>query len=113
MVEKPLSNGNNGDPKPDQDLRGRFAKGNKAAVGRRKMHAAHVQRLRTAMFASFSVESVQRVVAELEILAEQGNIQAIKEYLDRAVGKPLPLDVVERLQQIEEALGIEVPVTDD
>lgn len=65
------------------------------------------------MYAAFTPDAVLRVVAELETLAEEGNIQAIKEYLDRAVGKPLPLDVVERLQQIEEALGIEVTVSDD
>ena len=104
-----VENGNNG----NHDNRGRFAKGNKSAVGRRKRQAEHVGKLRTAMYAAFTADGVLRVVAELETLAEEGNIQAIKEYLDRAVGKPLPLDVVERLQQIEEALGIEVPATDD
>ena len=106
-----VANGANGNS--NHDSRGRFAKGNKVAVGRRKKQAEHVARLRTAMYAAFTPEGVLRVVAELETLAEEGNIQAIKEYLDRAVGKPLPLDIVERLQQIEESLGIEVPTSDD
>ena len=106
-----VGNGPNGNS--NHDRRGRFAKGNQAAVGRRRKQAEHVGKLRTAMYAAFTPEGVLRVVAELETLAEDGNVQAIKEYLDRAVGKPLPLDIVERLQQIEEALGIEVLASDD
>lgn len=93
----------------NKDANGRFVKGNKAAVGRRAKHAEHVGKLRAAMLAAMTPESVLRIMATLETEAENGNLVAIKEYLDRAVGKPLPLDVVERLEQLETLLGVEVP----
>jgi hypothetical protein len=109
VANNPLDNGHNGN---HDNRTGRFAKGNKAAVGRRARHAEHVGKLRTAMLAAMTPESVLRIMATLEAEAENGNIVAIKEYLDRAVGKPLPLDVVERLEQLEKLLGVEVPEAD-
>lgn len=98
------NNGNNHDSRT-----GRFTKGNQAAVGRRKAHAEHVGKLRTAMLAAMTPDSVLRIMATLETEAEKGNVVAIKEYLDRAVGKPLPLDIVERLEQLEKLLNIQAP----
>lgn len=86
---------------------GQFVKGNKASRG--NPHAAKVAKLRSAMLAAMTPDAVVRIIAELETLAESGDVQAIKEYLDRAVGKPIPLDVIERLEQVEAALGLEVP----
>lgn len=98
---------------PNQDSNGRFVAGNKAAVGRRAKHAEHVGKLRTAMLAAMTPNAVLTIMATLEAEAERGNLVAIKEYLDRAVGKPLPLDVVERLEQLEKLLGVEVPHVED
>ena len=55
------------------------------------------------MVSAFTTDGVLRVIAALETLAEDSNVHAIKEYLDRAVGKPIALDVAERIRELEEA----------
>ena len=46
-------------------------------------------------------EAIERVIAALIAQAESGNVQAIKEVLDRGVGRPLEFDIIERLEQLE------------
>jgi len=60
------------------------------------------------MVSAFTTDGDLHVIAALETLAEDSNVHAIKEYLDRAVGKPITPDVVERIRELEEELGIEI-----
>ena len=81
---------------------GRFTAGNK--FGRGNKLAAEVHNLRRAMFAAVTPEDVQAAMKALVAEGRAGNVVAIKELLDRLVGKPIELDYQERLEQLEEFL---------
>lgn len=89
---KPIDNGNNG-----RDQSGRFAQGNRAAVGRRPAHAEKAGRLRTAAIKAISTTDVQRVIKTLVKEAEAGNIPAARELLSRVSptikAEALPVEV--------------------
>jgi hypothetical protein len=78
---------------------GRFAPGNSGGPG--NPHAAAVGRLRAAMLAAVSPEDVAAIVRQLVELAKGGSVPAIREVLDRTVGKPVEVDLIERLECLE------------
>lgn len=98
MDERP-HNGSNGhlryDPKyhgPD----GRFKAGNPGGPGGCGPNFSHVQRFRAAFCRTLTPEDVEAVVRKLVELAVGGNMDAIREVLDRAVGKqPLQIELGE------------------
>ena len=55
---------------------------------------------------SITEEGIKECFEELRELIKKGSITAIKVYLEYGVGKPMPADVMERLNEIEAALGI-------
>ncbi len=89
-------------PNGDRDHRGRFLPGNGAAKG--NPHAAKVGKLRAALLNAIAAQDIRRVVKALVAEAERGNVQAAKELLDRAVGKPIEADLLERIQALENAI---------
>lgn len=93
------------DPSADgqRDERGRFTTGNR--LGRGNPHAAKVARLRSALLESVSEEDVRAVVEALLREAKAGNVQAVKELLERTLGRPEALDVLERVEALEELLA--------
>lgn len=94
MDSSPSTNGDNG-----RDNRGRFAPGNRA--GRGNPYARQAARLRAALLKAITAKDVETVVSSLIKEAKAGDVQAIREVLDRAVGKPLPADLLERLERLE------------
>ena len=97
----------NSHPSPDgfngRDEQGRFAAGNRG--GRGNPHAAQVGRLRAAMLESVTPEDIAAIIARLIELAKEGDVRAIKEVLDRTLGKPQEADFIERLEAIEASLA--------
>ncbi len=87
----------------DRDGRGRFLPGNNAAKG--NPHAARVGKLRGALLKAITAQEIRRVVKALVAEAEKGNVQAARELLDRAVGKPIEMDLIERVESLEIAAG--------
>ena len=81
---------------------GQFAPGNKAAKG--NPHASQVAKLRSAALRAVTEDKIESIIAKLVELAEEGNVQAAKEVLDRCLGKPQEADLVERIEQLEQAL---------
>jgi hypothetical protein len=80
--------------------RGRFAPGNRLARG--NPLAQRVQLLRTALLEAVSVDDIIEIVERLkrDAKARNGNTAA-KVLLDRVYGPPQPLDILERLEQLE------------
>ena len=96
MIE-PTANGANG-----RDEGGRFAKGNPGGPG--NPHAKRAQELRKAFYAAVSDEDLAEVVKALVREAKLGDVQAAREVLDRCLGKPEALDLIERLEDLENGL---------
>jgi len=98
MSETPLS--------PVSDGRGpggRFGKGNRLAVG--NPFARKVNMLRSAMLRAVSTTDMKAIVAKLVTDAKAGNVQAAKEVLERTLGRPQELDLMERLEKLEQQLA--------
>ena len=87
MARRPSTNGSNG-----RDARGRFVGGNAGGPG--NPHAKKVAKLRSAMLSAVTQKDFREVVKALIQRAKAGDVAAIRELLDRCIGKPtLPLDI--------------------
>ncbi len=82
--------------------KGRFAPGNK--IGKGNPHASKVHKLRSGLLKSVKVADLQGVMKKLVDAAKGGDVSAAKLLFDRLLGPPLPLDIEERLQALEEKL---------
>ncbi len=80
-------------------VNGKFLPGNRIGTG--NPAARQAQQLRFALMTAVTPEDVQRMVRRLVQLAEEGDVQAAKLILDRVLGPPVPLDVEERIAQLE------------
>ena len=69
-----------------RDASGRFVKGCKGGPG--NPHAQHVGQLRSALLEAVTAEDMEAIARKLVESAKAGNVQAVKELLDRLVGKP-------------------------
>jgi hypothetical protein len=93
MNEQPKENRDNG----DRDARGRFAPGNGGGPG--NPHAKATARLRAALMRAITPGDVEAAIAQLVVKAREGDLAAIKELLDRGIGRaqqarePIALDV--------------------
>ena len=95
MIDRPSTNGENG----ERNANGRFAKGNSGGPG--NPFAKRVARLRSALFKSVSPQDLREVVAALLKQAKAGDVASIKELLQRLLGPPEAIDLVERLDALE------------
>ena len=97
MSDSPSTNGGNG-----RSSGGRFAPGNRGGPG--NPHAKRVARLRSALFKAVTPADLRDVVAALLASAKGGDVPAAKELLQRLLGPPVELDLVERLDVLEKQL---------
>ena len=51
-----------------------------------------------------TAEDMRAVALKLVEMAKEGHVQAIRELIDRCVGKPHEADLIERIEQLEERL---------
>ena len=98
MTIPPSANGSNG-----RDDRGRFASGNPGGPG--NPLAAQVGRLRAALLEAVTPEDIAAIIARLIEQAKGGDVRAIREVLDRTLGKPQEADFIERLETLEATLA--------
>lgn len=98
--DAPLTNGENG-PSPGRDRRGRFAGGNRAAVGHSTGLAAKVAKLRAALVAAVSEEDIRRIADALVKRAADGDPGSIKLLFAYVLGRPVEHDVFARLESLE------------
>ena len=104
----PLANGSaTAGRDPDS---GKFMPGNKAAVGRGNPHASDVAALRAALYEAVTPARFKTALEAVLSKAENdGDIVALREIADRAIGKPSEqgLDMgplMERLEALEALL---------
>ena len=77
-----------------RDGGGRFAMGNRCAVG--NPHAKRVAELRAALLAAVTPEDIEEIARVLVKKSKGGDLVAIRELLDRTIGKspaPVVLDL--------------------
>lgn len=86
-------------PGTGRDGRGRFAPGNPGGPG--NPHASQVGALRAALLAAVTPEDLTAIVGKLVELAKGGDVRAIREVLDRTLGRPIEADLLERLAHLE------------
>ena len=99
MKESPSPNGANG----GRDTRGRFGKGNPGGPG--NPNAKKVAELRSTLLGAVSAADMRAVVKKLVGLAKGGDVTAAKVVLERLLGPPLPVDVEDRLAELEQRLS--------
>jgi len=98
MTTSPSPNGSNG-----RSRGGRFGRGNPGGPG--NPYAAQVGRWRVALTASVTEADMEAVVRALVKAAKAGEGWAVRELLDRTLGRPVEADLIERMEAIEAALS--------
>lgn len=82
-----------------RDARGRFGPGNPGGPG--NPFAAAAGRWRATLVASVTEEDIAAVVRALVNAAKRGESWAVRELMDRTLGKPVEADLIERLERLE------------
>lgn len=94
----------NSQPSPTESngrgTNGRFLPGNRLAKG--NPAARRAQALRFALMRAVTPADLTTIVAKLIELAAAGDVQAAKLILDRVLGPAVPIDIEERLAQLEQ-----------
>ena len=103
MNRSPSPNGSNGTAVKGRAASGRFAKGNPGGPG--NPYARQVGKLRSALLAAVTEDDIRAIVDKLVELAKDGEIRAIREVFDRTFGRPVEADLIERIEQLEQALA--------
>jgi hypothetical protein len=86
-----------------RDAQGRFAAGNPGGPG--NPFARQAASLRSALFDAVTPEDLAAVIRTLVAKAKEGNVPATRELLDRLLGKPEAIDLLDRLAQLEQLLA--------
>lgn len=99
----PLPNGPNGSS--DRDAKGRFRKGNAGGPG--NPFSAQAAKLRRELFSVVTPARLRKIVESVVRQAEGGDLIAAKLVIERVLGPPVGLDLLERLEKLEAALEAE------
>lgn len=100
MQAEPSTNGGNG-----RDTGGRFAKGNPGGPG--NPHARRVARLRTLLLETVTDDDLRAIVRAMVEQAKRGDLAAIREVLNRLIGRPTDSVDPDRLDLDEHRLAHE------
>lgn len=99
MNDTRLAKGING----DRDEHGRFVEGCQPGPG--NPYAKRTAELRAAMLDALTSDAVRRVVLRMIDSALDGDVAAARIVLERAVGRVLEPDLLERIDALEDALA--------
>ncbi len=97
MSKQPSTHGPDG-----RDGKGRFAVGNK--LGRGNPLAGRAARIRAALLEAVGPAEAKAIARQLVKMAKGGDLAAIRELLDRCIGKPAQTDLLQRIEALEEQL---------
>jgi len=95
MNGAPSTTGDNG----GRDSSGRFTAGNTVAKG--NPYAKRVAAFRQALMDAVTVEDIAQIARALVAKAKGGDTVATRIILDRLLGKPEALDILERIEALE------------
>jgi hypothetical protein len=87
---------------PGRDKTGRFRTGNAGGPG--NPLAGKIAKLRAALVEAVTDDDIREIARALIASAKSGDTRAIKELLDRTIGRPVEADFVERLEALEAAV---------
>lgn len=104
-MRSPSTHGPDGAPADNRDTRGRFATGNKC--GRGNPLAGRAAKIRAVLLRKLTTKKAAEITDVLIRLARSCDLAAIRELLDRTIGKPVQADVLERPEKLEERLGVD------
>ena len=93
-MNQPSTHGSNG-----QDGRGRFAPGNR--LGRGNPLAGRAAKIRAVLLRRLSPKLAGEIADALIAQAKAGDLAAIRELLDRTIGKPAATELLERIEALE------------
>ena len=91
-----------------RDTLGRFQKGNAAAKGHKNTMARRRQALTDTFLRELKQEDFKAIVRKLIDQAKEGDMTAIREVLDRALGRPIPFEPEKGIIDIEVILPPEL-----
>lgn len=89
----------------DRGPRGRFLPGNRFGGG--NPFAGQAAKLRAELFKAITPTKLRKIVKQLVAKAEAGDVVCAKVILERVLGPPIGLDVLERIERLEETLNDE------
>lgn len=95
MNDRPSTHGADG-----KDVEGRFAKGNK--LGKGNPLAGRAAKIRAVLLKKLTPTEAESIADVLIKQAKSGDLAAIRELLDRTIGKPAQAEILERLEALEE-----------
>lgn len=98
-MNEPSPSGSNG-----RNARGQFTAGNHASRG--NPLARRIGQLRSALVEAVTGEDMVAIARKLVELARGGDVLAMRLLLDRCLGRPEPLDIIARLETLEEELSL-------
>jgi len=81
------------DATTDRDSAGKFTKGNTASRGHKTPNASRTQLLHNALIQAVGPRDIRAITKVLIKMAKGGDIQAIKEVYDRALGKAVLAEI--------------------
>jgi len=99
------------DNKQPRDKKGRFLKGCPGGPGRPKVKLT-TNDWRELLQQAITTDDFAAVVRTLIVRAKEGDLKAIQELFDRTLGPPVAMDVLERLDALEERFRNESITTD-
>ena len=89
----------------NRDSTGRFVAGNRASKG--NPLGPMVAKLRSCLLSSITEDDMRAIVAALVDKAKRGDVSAASLLFDRCLGKPLEIDIIERIESLEAQLSEE------
>jgi hypothetical protein len=95
----PSTHGSNG----QQGRDGRFVAGNK--LGRGNPLAGRAAKIRAVLLKSVTAADAKEIAAKLVEMAKGGDLAAIRELLDRTIGKPAATELLERIEALEQHMN--------
>lgn len=103
MSTSPSTHGGDG-----RSAGGRFTAGNK--LGRGNPLAGRAAKIRAVLLRKLTPAQAGAIADQLIAKAVKGDLAAIRELLDRTIGKPAQAELLERIEALEQALnGQETP----
>ena len=103
MTSQPTTNGVNGNG-GGRGANGRFLVGNPGGPG--SPYVKKVAALRSALFAAVSARDLRAIIKKMVEEAKAGDVAAARLLLDRLLGPCLEMDLIERLENLEQHFGV-------